>query len=96
MKILFSEFHHRTNLTAPLFVIWSPKTKLQTKNFDRSTGGYIQIKSRSRQLIESLLNFICGFFFITSAADDVSSLSADYHPQWFNLHLKSVIIILSG
>jgi hypothetical protein len=34
MKILFSKFHHSTNLTAPLLSNWGPKTKLQTLNFE--------------------------------------------------------------
>jgi hypothetical protein len=34
MKNLLNEFHDRTNLTALLFVIWGPKTKLNTQNFE--------------------------------------------------------------
>jgi hypothetical protein len=37
MKILLIKFHHRTNLTALLsrcWVIWGPKIKLQTQNFE--------------------------------------------------------------
>jgi hypothetical protein len=34
MKILFSEFHHRTNLMAPFLVIWCPETKQNPQNFE--------------------------------------------------------------
>jgi hypothetical protein len=34
MKVLFSEYHRRTNLLALLFKIWSPEIRLHTQNFE--------------------------------------------------------------